>query len=539
MDKIGKIIIGIDIGEHSLKAVKVEKSSEETRILDFVIKQIPPLSAGESLGSGFIKDALAQLGTEGAQIYSLLSGTDVVTKHSIVPFMPKEELRDAVRWSLKESVNFNLDDSALDFQILSTVTGTDGIKRNEVLAVAVSKALIEKNVKLLQDAGLEPALLSINHFALANFIAQNDRAMSGKTNVFMDIGLKTTTILIFKGTTLEFIRKITSAGDSFTRALSGVVVTFPQKIELDSAKAEEIKLKCGIPAKQELNSSCQDIPLTQISVLMRPVLERLLADIRGSFKYFRDEFHVEAIDQIFLCGGGAGLKNLVDFVKDGLGGIPTQLVSLPSNIHSAVPQGKDLAANLPALAASIGVCLSKDDAINLIPKSVKIQKTIGIQQRVLQFSIVIIIALMAFMMIWMKLKGDRYQKILTAYNDYYSSLIKLRSLRDSVMERQKFFNEIIGSEPNLFAYFKELSHVMPKSVELNFIKLNKEESTFIIKGLVYTSDISAENSLAAFLLDLESSPYFSDVNLVSSKKENLDKFEVINFELTIKLSKIK
>lgn len=538
MEKATKILIGIDIGEHSIKAVKLERTGSEARILDFAIRETVRTPEGK-IDPSLIKNCLTQIGSEGAEVHSVVSGQDVVVKHAIVPFMPKEELRDAVRWSLKESVNFNLEESALDFQILGSVTGTDGIKRNEVLAVAVNKDLIDKNVKLLQDAGVEPALISITHFALANFLAQNERLMSGKTNVLLDIGFKTTTILIFKGTTLEFIRKITSAGDSFTKALSGVIVTFPQKIELDAVKAEAVKIKCGIPAKAELTTIYQDIPLTQISVLMRPVLERLLTDIRGSFKYFRDEFHVETIDQIFLSGGGARLKNLVDFVKDGLGGIPTALASLPSNITSQVPEEKHFSDALPELAVSIGVCLAKDDAINLIPRSVKIQKTIGMQQKILQFAAIAIFIIMAFTMIRMKLAADRYQKMLTAYNDYYSSLIKLRTLRDSVMQRQKFYNEIIGQEPNLFIYLKELSRVVPRSVEFEHIKLDRQGGLFLIKGLAYTSDKSAENGLAAFLLDLENSGYFSDVNLMSTKKEAGEKLEFIRFELTVKLTKIK
>jgi type IV pilus assembly protein PilM len=539
MEKTTKTIIGLDIGSHSIKAVKVEKIGSEVRILDFAIKPIIEKTAEGLISPESIKNILNDLGKENSQIFLALSSQDIAVKYAVVPFMPKEELRDAVRWSLKEVVNFNLDESILDFQILGTITGTDGIKRNEVLAVAVTRVLIERNVKLLQAAGVDPAFITTSHFAIGNLINANERIMVGKTNALIDIGVNETNILIFKGSALQFMRKITSAGESFTRALSGVVVTFPQKVELDAKQAEELKIKCGIPSKSEQGSSYKDIPLSQISVLMRPVLERLLTDIRGSFKYFREEFHVESIDQIFLSGGGASLKNLPEFLKDGLGGIPTQLISLPQNITAQLPAGKDLTYNLPNLGVSIGVCLPKEGSINLLPTSVKIQKTIGVQQRALQFVIPLLLIFMSFNLYWMWQKGKYYQKILTAYNDYYSSLVKLRSLRDNVITRKKFFDEVIGSELNIFVYLKELSRVIPKSIEFKQLVFNKQDGSFFIQGLVYASDRSAENSLAAFLLDMENSAYFNNVTLISSKKETDNKLEVIGFELTVSLSKVR
>lgn len=538
MEKTGKLFVGIDIGEHSLKAVKLEKGPEGgVRILDYAIRE--GLHSGSNIDSTVIRDLVNKLKAEGAEVCAVASGQDIVVKHAVVPFMPKEELRDAVRWSLKEVTNFNLDESVLDFQIIGTITGTDGIKRNEVLAVAMPSALLNKQVKVLQDAFLEPTLITVAHFALANFIAHNERLVQGKTSAVIDIGLKKATILIFKGAQLQFIRQISSAGESFTKALSGVVVTFPQRIELDIAKAEDIKRKCGIPSKSELSASQDNIPLTQISVLMRPVLERLLTDIRGSFKYFREEFQVETVDQIFLVGGGARLKNLVEFVKEGLGGIPTEFLPLPHNFTSEVADDKGFQEALPAFIASIGACVGPDTAINLVPRSIKIQKSISIQQRILQLFGMLLLILVPFTFATLLANENRYKKILVSYNGYYSNLVKLRTLRDNIIKRQQFFNEIIGQEPSLFLYLKELSRLVPKSIEFNHLGFDRGEMVFSIQGFVYTADISAEKILATFLLDLENSRYFSDVNLISSRKVTENLLEALAFDVDVKLVKIK
>ncbi|MEW6008554.1 MAG: pilus assembly protein PilM [Candidatus Omnitrophota bacterium] len=537
MEKTSKILIGIDIGEYSIKAVKIEKTASGLRILDFITKDEISKNAQGEIDPAVIKDILNKFSIEGAQICSVISGGDIVVKHAIVPFMPKEELKDAVRWSLKEVVNFNLEESKVDFQIQDAITGTDGIKRNEVLAVAVNNAVIDKNVKLLQAAGIEPYLITTSHFALANLVAHNERIMQGKTNVLIDIGFKKTTILIFRGTKLEFIRQISSAGDSFTKALSGVVVTFPKRIELDFKKAQELIRQCGIPSKFEANANVQDVPLSQISVLMRPVLERFLTDVRGSFKYFREEFQVESIDQIFLSGSGAMLKNLVEFVKDGLGGIPTQLIPMPERLGFQVDKDK-LLPLLPALSVSIGACLGEDNVINLVPKSVKMQKSISVQQRILSFAGIILLIIVPFTFISLILKLNRYKRILISYNDYYSNLVKLRTLRDNIVERQKFFNEIIGREQNLFLYLKELSRIVPSAIEFRHLEYDKTQEIFLIQGLAYSAEISSEKSLSNFLLDLENSPYFSDVNLISSKKTSTDQIEIVDFVLSVKLTKV-
>src|SRR5207302_6874795 len=82
-----------------------------------------------------------------------------------------------IRWEAEQHVPFDMDSVELDFQILDPEGSGSEMS---VLLVAAKRELIESKVRVLTDAGLEPAIVDVEAFALHNAfeIAYPD-AMSG------------------------------------------------------------------------------------------------------------------------------------------------------------------------------------------------------------------------------------------------------------------------------------------------------------------------------------------------------------------------
>ena len=78
------------------------------------------------------------------------------------------------------------------------------------------------------------------------------------------------------------------------------------------SEQRRIKQEMGIPSEpSQERIGDKSASLSKISFLVRPVLERLSAEIGRSLDYYRSQFNEERIDRLLLTGGGANLKNIV------------------------------------------------------------------------------------------------------------------------------------------------------------------------------------------------------------------------------------
>src|SRR5438552_5672746 len=82
-----------------------------------------------------------------------------------------------MRWEAEQHVPFDMESVELDFQILDP--DADGLEMS-VLLVAAKRELVESKVRVLTDAGLQPAVVDVDAFALHNaFELNHPDAMQG------------------------------------------------------------------------------------------------------------------------------------------------------------------------------------------------------------------------------------------------------------------------------------------------------------------------------------------------------------------------
>ena len=84
------------------------------------------------------------------------------------PKVEAEELRDALRWRVKDLVSFPIDDAAIDVFLLPDDASRGGNPMAYV--VAVEKSRIEQIIALIKGAGLELAAIDIAELALRNLV---------------------------------------------------------------------------------------------------------------------------------------------------------------------------------------------------------------------------------------------------------------------------------------------------------------------------------------------------------------------------------
>jgi Tfp pilus assembly protein PilN len=305
---------------------------------------------------------------------------------------------------------------------------------------------------------------------------------------------------------------------------------------IPSERDQEILRKAQDAAQQ-----AKDTKLSKISFLVRPVLEKLAAEIGRSLEYYKSLFNSEQIDRLLLTGGGANLRNIVSYLAGELR-LPVEHFNPLGRI---LFDSKKIDIQLLERTGSIftiaaGIALPEPKRIELLPvkkpflSKIQIGKLIPILAPG--------IALLIFLGIALYLNGqvtaiqkERDIKMAKLANlETIQAKLKLLKEKDlQVKEKLSLFpSGMIGSVPYR-DILREVSQLLPDNVTLTLLtiqnkgKNSKGESQtnegmeFHISGLAFGSDESCLTALALTIERLERSPLFNNVKLVSADENKL------------------
>ncbi|HEU0188730.1 MAG TPA: agglutinin biogenesis protein MshI [Gallionella sp.] len=96
------------------------------------------------------------------------------------PNVPVNELKTAIRWKIKDGLNYHIDDATVDvLQIPASKYGSDRVQ--SIYAIAASNETIQKRIALFEQAKIELNVIDIPEMAQRNIAAlfeQDDRALA-------------------------------------------------------------------------------------------------------------------------------------------------------------------------------------------------------------------------------------------------------------------------------------------------------------------------------------------------------------------------
>jgi len=531
-EKIGKItefaqsvikkdfVIGLDIGTSSVKIAQFIKKEDGLYLVKAdlrEIKQSEDSALREQEVVSALKDLFRGIDIKKSKVIVVINCPKTAIKIAKAPYMPKAELRDGISLEAKNYFPFPIDDSLLDYEILGDVV-EKGIRKYEVAVSVSPKVTVEKYLLLLEKAGIKPSSFVPSNYALQK-VAQN-LSTEEKTQCFVDMGKLHTELIICKGRCLLFSRKIPVAGDEFTKAMTGALVSDRGRTELTLDEAEKIKREVGIPSEAESKIIEDKISTTQILSMLRTPLEQLVNEIERCFDYYREESGGGKIDSLVLFGGGASLSGLIKFLSEGLG-IEVKLSdSLEGlKIEPNVLGERDKISYRLGLA--IGAAQSEGKGINLLPPELKEETKRVIKRGTIEAVFTAIIIIPVLLSIGMNIKIDNFNKRIAAVK------MEMASLSEQVKDSQakRIAQSVLSEEPYWEDVFHELGSLIPDEIRVGNVKV--ENKVITIKGIVDSPD--GQQVLANFIVALEKG-LFNGVKLIESK--NLTDRPGIEFEIS-------
>jgi type IV pilus assembly protein PilM len=506
------------------------------------IKEIPYSKDKEDVKtiSEILETLLKELGLKTKQVRLTVSGSGIHTKPISIPSLPKGELKEAVRWEIKDHLPFPVETAQIDFHALNEYV-EDSIKKLDLITVACPKQLIDRTLSIAEGAGLQPTHLEVGPFALWNTLLTWGQIRKEETVALIDLGSEKTGIYLFKDRILQFSREVTPTGFDMTRAIAEGISS-AEEPDLLYERAEIIKREMGVPSEPHHEGiSDKSVPLSKLSFLVRPVLEKLAAEIGRSLEYYRNLFNVEQIDRVLLTGGGANLKNIASYLANELR-LPVEhfnpLRKILFDSKKIEAQFLDQMGSSFAIAA--GIALPEPERIELLPakKPMLSKKQIGKLIPVL----VPLITLFIFLgIIWYMngqvsdIQKERDTKMANiATSEALQVKLKLLKERDLQVKEKlsQFPSSMIVSVPYRDIW-EEVGHLLPGNVTLTLLSVQhkgkplKGESTngeareLHLSGLTFGNDVNCLTALALIIERLEGSPLFKNVKLVSADENKL------------------
>jgi type IV pilus assembly protein PilM len=193
----GKTTVGLDIGSGLIKVAVIDHGKREPILTRVAIAPLlaDAIVEGEIMDPGIVADAvksaLEAAGVRSKKVVTAVGGRDVIIKKIQIERVKEAQARELMRWEAEQHVPFDMESVELDFQILDP--DAEGLEM-QVLLVAAKRELVEAKLRLLTDAGLQPAAVDVDAFALHNaFEVNHPDAMQGVVGL-VNIGHEVTNI---------------------------------------------------------------------------------------------------------------------------------------------------------------------------------------------------------------------------------------------------------------------------------------------------------------------------------------------------------
>jgi len=145
------------------------------------------------------------------------------------PDVPPEELRGAMRWKIKDLIDFHVDDAVID---VFDLPGRDvrGAQRN-LYVVAARRRAVQEVVDRAEDAGLAIQAIDIPELCLRNVVACNGLDEQGA--VVLHLEPEAGTLVVTRGGVLHFTRRLDLGYRDFSQGsnTSGAVLEIQRSLD--------------------------------------------------------------------------------------------------------------------------------------------------------------------------------------------------------------------------------------------------------------------------------------------------------------------
>jgi len=338
-------VLGIDISSTTVKLLELSRDGDRYRVESYAVAPLPPeavveknVNQVETVGA-LINDLVVRSKTRAKQAVAAVSGSAVIIKTIAMPAgLSEEDLEAQLTVEADQYIPYPLEEVALDFEELGPVPGRND--QVNILLAACRQENIESRMGALEVAGLKPAIMDVEVFAMERALALLKAQMpatGSQTIAMVDIGASMTTLSVFADGDSVYTREQLFGGKQLTDEIMS-------RYDLSFEEAGRAKKQGGLPEDYERE-------------VLEPFREAVVQQVSRSLQFFFSSSEYTQLDFIVLCGGVSAIEGLSNLIEERLS-TPT-IVANPFADMSVGPRvnAQALAKDAPAMVVACGLAM--------------------------------------------------------------------------------------------------------------------------------------------------------------------------------------
>ena len=304
---MGKNVLGIDIGNYSLKAAEWKNG----HLKDFAVFDMPgnlirgeEIIAYEALGD-FLHDAVRKR-FKTRDVALVLPDSQCFIRRLKMPLMSEQQLKVNLPYEFHDIVKDNADGYIFDYSIIGTVTEGN----NELLdmtAAAASRELIDKLKDVFGRNGFKLVKVSPRVISTGKLIQAVSPFDKDKDFATLDMGYEYTKIDIYKGGVYDLTRTI-ELGMAHVEAAAGSFL----KCEANTARMRMRENEKGVLDSEHV----------------RGVFDSIAVEVMRAVNYYTFENPDNTLVNFYIYGGGARYRQYEEAIKNA---VPLNIIKFLGN----------------------------------------------------------------------------------------------------------------------------------------------------------------------------------------------------------------
>ena len=293
--------VGIDLGSDNVKLICLLSSKGTYELVSHALIRKNNMHT--------LLEFLAHPDLKNASLRIAIQDPNLKVQKLKVPVVPREEMEQAVTWTLKEAVEMPIDDYTVRYY--DNLSQSDA-KTVSVTAIAMEKKKIADWLHFMSEVGIaNPSIAEPDIQSLANAVNYNYELKESDRYAVIDIGKAQTQCVVLSSNGIEFYRPFSGVcGNDLTMSLS-------HDLNTDHEESERMVLEVSNNLKCSHHDEVQE------------VIGRFCAKFCVQAQYAIENYMGIAKDKpitnVLLSGGGANLKGLKEQIQETLHH-PTDLI---------------------------------------------------------------------------------------------------------------------------------------------------------------------------------------------------------------------
>ncbi|MFC1475283.1 pilus assembly protein PilM [Candidatus Zixiibacteriota bacterium] len=431
----------------------------------------------------------------GVKVILSLAGQETIFRTFFMPNLSKKDLHSAIVYEVDKQIPFPVEDCNFDYRTVYKVLG-ENQSRYKITLHATTKREIHNHLKqfIAQDIKVEKVYHAQDVIGqLLQYFPDFDE----DTNyTLLNIGLNSTEISFYKGTTLEF-----SHSSSLSSSMLG-------------SQGDQLKYEY--------------------------FAETILNEIQNSLDYYAGQFTAGYSNDIYVYGDFAYSNELLSLINE-KSGITLKVFPI-ENFSFLSPSQLSMPEIYPSCLTVIAAAVNRVALADLLPHDDKSIRHFAKGNSYLKLSAAI--AVLFFVLSWsyfnnsLDIKEQHHTK-LTRQVEYFvnsEAYHTYNMIKREIAFDIDYLNKAKESPSYFHLNLKELSNITPKAIKLiHFNYEATEDKNLFMQGVVQSdNNIPPEVILAEFIENLIASPFYEQVTVVKHIKKEIKRGFQIEFHLKMR-----